>query len=117
MLKVFGSEAEQNAYRHVLDAMGDGGLADPAGMLNDALRVRERGIRIAEQPQRDRAVAPDRDRNVHGKSRRQRRVLDGIIKCDRPIQGLPAFRDVAREQQGNAHDAMPVHQRHGRVLL
>jgi alkylation response protein AidB-like acyl-CoA dehydrogenase len=30
VLKVLGSEAEQNAYRHVLEAMGDGGLADPA---------------------------------------------------------------------------------------
>jgi hypothetical protein len=27
-----------------------GGLADPAGMLDDALRVRQRGIRIAKQP-------------------------------------------------------------------
>ena len=30
VLKVFGSEAEQNAYRHVLEATGADGLADPA---------------------------------------------------------------------------------------
>jgi alkylation response protein AidB-like acyl-CoA dehydrogenase len=30
VLKVFGSEAEQNAYRHVLEATGLDGLADPA---------------------------------------------------------------------------------------
>ena len=30
MLKVFGSEAEQNAYRHVLEATGVEALADPA---------------------------------------------------------------------------------------
>ena len=30
MLKVFGSEAEQSAYRHVLEAAGVDGLTDPA---------------------------------------------------------------------------------------
>ena len=30
MLKVFGSEAEQNAYRQVLEASGVDGLADPS---------------------------------------------------------------------------------------
>jgi alkylation response protein AidB-like acyl-CoA dehydrogenase len=30
VLKVFGSEAEQSAYRHVLEAMGADGLTDPA---------------------------------------------------------------------------------------
>ena len=30
VLKVFGSEAEQNAYRQVLEATGADGLADPA---------------------------------------------------------------------------------------
>ena len=30
VLKVFGSEAEQNAYRHVLEAAGVDGLADPS---------------------------------------------------------------------------------------
>ena len=44
-------------------------------------------------------------------------MLDTVVKRDRLIQIPPSFRDVSRQQQGTAHDAMPNHERSGRTLF
>ena len=44
-------------------------------------------------------------------------MLGRIVKRDRSIEMRPPFRDVARVQQGNTHDAMPNHERDRRSLL
>ena len=44
-------------------------------------------------------------------------MLGRIVKRDRLIEMRSAFRDVSRKQQGNAHEAMPDHERDGRPLL
>ena len=44
-------------------------------------------------------------------------MLGRIVKRERAIEMLSAFRDVSREQQGNAHEAMPDHERDRRPLL
>ena len=44
-------------------------------------------------------------------------MLGRIVERDRPIEVHPAFRDVSREQQGSAHEAMPDHERSRRSLL
>ncbi len=40
-----------------------------------------------------------------------------IVKRERLIEMRSAFRDVSREQQGSAHEAMPNHERDYRLLL
>ena len=44
-------------------------------------------------------------------------MLRRIVKRDRLIVVRPAFRDVSRMQQGNAHEAMPDHERDCRSLF
>ena len=44
-------------------------------------------------------------------------MLGRIVKRDRPIEMRSAFRDVSRKQQGNAHEAMPDHERDCRALF
>ena len=51
------------------------------------------------------------------KSRRQRTMLGRIVKRERLIEMRSALRDVSREQQGSAHEAMPNHERDCRLLL
>jgi hypothetical protein len=41
-------------------------------------------------------------------------MLDGVVKHNSPIVMRPPFRDVAREQQGRAHEPMPDHERNSR---
>ena len=51
------------------------------------------------------------------KSRRQRTMLGRIVKRDRAIEMRSPLRDVSRIRQGDAHEAMPDHERDCRPLL
>ena len=54
---------------------------------------------------------------VLAKSRRQRTVLDRIVKCERAIKMRSTLREVSRVHQGRSHHAMPYHKRNGRPLF
>ena len=72
--------------------------------LSAWLNVCERGLGIAKQPQRQRPIGQDCYPDVLTKTHRQRTMLGRIVKRDRLIEVRSAFRDVSREQQGNAHE-------------
>jgi hypothetical protein len=93
------------------------GLSDLPRFLERLLSVGDRGLRMTGQPQRPRPIAQDCHRDVLAKSCRHRTMLDRVVKRDPKIEVCPAFRDVARAQQGSADEAMPDHERSGRPLF
>ena len=44
-------------------------------------------------------------------------MLGRIVKCDRAIEMNSPFRDISGMHQGQAHGAMPDHERDGRLML
>src|SRR5262249_4006531 len=93
-----------------------GRLADLARFLERAACVYERGIRIAEHPQRPRSVGQCCYPDVLAKSGGQETMLGRIIKCDRAVEMRSPFCKGARMQHGT-HHAMPDHERNRCRLL
>ncbi len=94
-----------------------GSLAYIARILDGAVGVGKRDLRIAERPPGQRLIERERHPDVLPKSCGQRPVLDRVIERHRLIDVPKRFFNIARVQQGNTHVSVPNHQRHRRPLF
>src|ERR1700745_1780182 len=86
-------------------------LADLACIADRLLTVSKRGLGITKKPKGPRAIVERCDPSILAKSTRQRNISDRLIKRDRAIKIRSPFYEIARPYQGNAHSAMPDHER------
>jgi len=94
-----------------------GSLTEIPSTAEGLARICECGFRVAEEPQNCGALEQRRYPDVLAKTRYQRPRLRRIVKRDCTIKMRSPFRGVARKRQGNAHKAMPGHERNGRLLF
>ena len=92
-------------------------LSDLASIGERLMGIREGRLGMAEQPQRDRAVAADRHSDVMPESGGKRAMRSGIVGDDRPIKMPSSLDEVACPDQCDAEAAMSEHQRRHRPDL
>jgi hypothetical protein len=81
-------------------------LADLARVLERMPDIFKRSLRVAEHPEGDCSLTQGCHSEVLAKTYRQPMMLGRIVKRERAIEMLPAFRDVSHGEQGSSHEAM-----------